>query len=162
MCSFRDDEERSAAAEAVPADDIEAVMAENACLRQRIEELREIVDGQPPPSSGGGGGATGALPGSSRGHGARGGRKGGGGGGGGSNAAPAAAIALGLGATASDAILRGQVAQLRRQVKLQWCAVDASSAVTQEVTVKLVRGLGREGRVTGAVLQDVCWSALVP
>lgn len=36
-------------------------------------------------------------------------------------------------AAASEAILRGQVAQLRRQVRLQWTAVDASSAVTQEV-----------------------------
>ncbi|CAM9592239.1 unnamed protein product, partial [Ectocarpus sp. 6 AP-2014] len=40
-------------------------------------------------------------------------------------------------AAACDAILRGQVAQLRRQVRLQWCAVDASSAVTQEVKAVL-------------------------
>ncbi|CAM9203284.1 unnamed protein product, partial [Choristocarpus tenellus] len=33
----------------------------------------------------------------------------------------------------NEAILRGQVAQLRRQVQLQWCAVDASSSVTREV-----------------------------
>lgn len=48
--------------------------------------------------------------------------------------ATAAAVAgEGPEAAASDAILRGQLAQLRRQVRLQWCAVDASSAVTQEV-----------------------------
>eukprot|EP00904_Undaria_pinnatifida_P007265 jgi/Undpi1/3669/HiC_scaffold_16.g07039.m1 len=40
-------------------------------------------------------------------------------------------------AAASDAILRGQVAQLRRQVRLQWCAVDASAAVNQEVKAVL-------------------------
>lgn len=48
----------------------------------------------------------------------------------------AAAVVVGPGVAASDAILRGQLAQLRRQVRLQWCAVDASSAVTQEVRAR--------------------------
>ncbi|CAN0151068.1 unnamed protein product [Ectocarpus fasciculatus] len=91
--------------------DVEAVMAENVRLRQRVEELREIVDGEPPQPS-----AAGAR-----------GREGRGGGGGraGSAAAAeraAAAAAAGPGpeAAACDAILRGQVAQLRRQIRLQW------------------------------------------
>ena len=53
-----------------------------------------------------------------------------------------AAVGVGPGAAASDAILRGQVAQLRRQVRLQWCAVDASSAVTQEVRIRFLAGVG--------------------
>lgn len=53
-----------------------------------------------------------------------------------------AAVGVGPGAAASDAILRGQVAQLRRQVRLQWCAVDASSAVTQEVRIRFLGGVG--------------------
>lgn len=71
-----------------------------------------------------------ASSGSSRGLGTHAGRRRGG------PAATAAAAATGGGgstAAASDAILRGQVAQLRRQVRLQWCAVDASAAVNQEV-----------------------------
>ncbi|CAN0501865.1 unnamed protein product, partial [Ectocarpus sp. 12 AP-2014] len=92
-------------------------------------ELREFVDGeppQPPPAAGARG---------------REGRRGGGGRAGSAAAAAAeratAAAGPGLEAAACDAILRGQVAQLRRQVRLQWCAVDASSAVTQEVKAVL-------------------------
>lgn len=53
----------------------------------------------------------------------------------------AAAVVVGPGVAASDAILRGQLAQLRRQVRLQWCAVDASSAVTQEVRARQFCGV---------------------
>lgn len=96
------------------AADLEAALAENARLRQRLEELQEMVDFQAPA----------ATSRSWRGLGAHAGRKGG----------PSAAAAGGGSiAAASDAILRGQVAQLRRQVRLQWCAVDASAAVNQEV-----------------------------
>lgn len=105
-------------------------MAENARLRQRVEELQELVDGQLPVAAAAAAAASATLN-PPRGIGPRGGRRGG--------SMPTAAIAVtaaaaaGPGAAASDAILRGQVAQLRRQVRLQWCAVDASAAVTQEV-----------------------------
>lgn len=110
----------SGASAAAPDVDVEAVMAENARLRQRLEELQEIVDAQPPPAAAEANGAPSA---------ARRRRRG-------DRTATAAAAAVGVGprAAASEAILRGQLAQLRRQVKLQWCAVDASSAVTQEVS----------------------------
>lgn len=108
--------------------DLEAALAENARLRQRLEELQEIVEFQ----------AAATPSGFSRGRGAHAGRRGG------------PATAVGAAATAerrstaaaSDAILRGQVAQLRRQVRLQWCAVDASAAVNQEVQRRrLIEGL---------------------
>eukprot|EP00903_Cladosiphon_okamuranus_P012662 g11843.t1 len=110
-------EETSAA-----APDVEAVMAENARLRQRVEELQELVDSQPADAAA----STTATsaPTMSRGIGPCRGRRGG--------SMPTTA-GVGPAAAASDAILRGQVAQLRRQVRLQWCAVDASSAVTREV-----------------------------
>ncbi|CAN0576293.1 unnamed protein product, partial [Ectocarpus sp. 12 AP-2014] len=89
---------------------------------------REFVDGEPPQLSP----AAGAR--------GREGRRGGGARAGSAAAAAAeraAAAGPGLEAAACDAVLRGQVAQLRRQVRLQWCAVDASSAVTQEVKAVL-------------------------
>lgn len=91
-------------------------MAENVRLRQRLEEMQEIVDSH----------ESSATSSASRGLGAR-------RGGGRDGTAEAITAVMGPGAAASDAILRGQVAQLRRQVRLQWCAVDASSAVTCEV-----------------------------
>lgn len=108
---------------------METVMAENARLRQRLEELQEIVDTQAPAAT--------ASSAPKEGIGSRRGAR--------SRDSTAAAATVGPGAgtpaaaaaaatAASDAILRGQLAQLRRQVRLQWCAVDASSAVTQELS----------------------------
>ena len=102
-----------------PADgvDVEAMVSENLRLRRRVEELQELVDSRaydflaPPPDAAVGVGGRGAR----RRDRGRGGKDN-----------PAAEAAC-------DAILWGQVEQLRRQVRLQHCAVDASAAVTREV-----------------------------
>lgn len=103
--------------------DAEALRAENTRLRQRLEELQEISDRQ---------GTTPAAT-ASRGAGVTRRTVGGRGVSGSLSAVRVGAGAGGAAGAACDAILRGQVAQLRRQVRLQWCAVDASAAVTQEV-----------------------------
>lgn len=116
------------------AADVDALQVENARLRERLEELQGLVDtitspelqsfqtAAPTP-------ATRTAARATRREGAGGGKRAS------LDEAPlaTAAIGVGAGASVSDSILRGQVAQLRRQVRLQWCAVDASAAVTQEV-----------------------------
>lgn len=117
--------------------ELDILREENVRLRQRVEELQELVDSQGPyaaaatttepampiiPRTGGSGAAR--LRKGSRDTNDTGREQ--------TEAAGAGWSGV-AGASASAAILRGQVAQLRRQVRLQWCAVDASAAVTQEV-----------------------------
>lgn len=98
---------------------METTVAQNVFLRRRVEELQELVDSRAYTSL-----STAAV----EGRGARGGREKRDG-----RRVGAENLETPSEAAACEIILRGQVQQLRRQVRLQHCAVDASAAVTREV-----------------------------